>query len=269
VMNDLFAGAGKNHDETVKKINEELKPHSFNTGKVITIKNNTRHFPDAKGSNVIGYLEGTDPELKNEFIIIGGHLDHMGYCHDLIPGADDNASAVAVMLGTAKAISKIELKRSVIFLAFGAEEQALIGVQHFLNHPTVPKDKIVGLINMDGVGTGDKINAGFGKNYPDFFSFFETANNKYVHRILNATLTKNLGRPRLDAAFFDWEGIPVLSFSTFGTNHDFPTYHVPNDNIQIIEEEIMEDLAQLIFISVAEMANKEDLAIKRGKIKKF
>lgn len=269
VMEDLFSGTGKNHIETVKKINDELIPQSFNTKKIVTIKNNTKHHSNASGSNVIGYIEGSDPELKNEFIIIGGHLDHMGYCHDLIPGANDNASAVAVMLEVAKALSKLELKRSLMFMAIGAEEQSLMGIQHFLQNPPIPKEKMVGFINLESVGTGDKISVGFGKNYPDLFKFFEDANEKYIHRIMRGQFSKNLARPRQDAVFFDWEGIPTISFGTYGTNYDFPTYHVPNDNMGIIEEEIMEDLAQLVFMAVAEMANKNELVIKRGEGRKF
>jgi Zn-dependent M28 family amino/carboxypeptidase len=107
------------------RIDSTMKPASFNTGKVVTVRMSTKHFTDGKGSNIIGMLEGTDPVLKGETIIIGAHLDHMGMCYELIPGANDNASAVAVMMGVAKAlaVNKITLKRSVMFLSFGAEEQ--------------------------------------------------------------------------------------------------------------------------------------------------
>ena len=88
--------------------------------------------------NIIGMIEGSDPVLKEELIIVGAHLDHMGLCYELIPGANDNASAVAVMMGVAKALkdNNIELKRSVMFLAFGAEEQGIIGSKTYLEKPS-------------------------------------------------------------------------------------------------------------------------------------
>ncbi|MFZ0282307.1 MAG: M28 family peptidase [Bacteroidales bacterium] len=117
-----------------------------------------RHFPDGKGSNIIGLLRGSDPELSKEVIIIGAHLDHLGKCYEMMPGANDNASAVAVMTGVAKALAQnhIPLKRSVMFIRFGSEEQALLGSQKYIKDPVFPLEKSV-LLNMDGVGVGNGI----------------------------------------------------------------------------------------------------------------
>jgi hypothetical protein len=253
VVKDVFSGTGLNHDLVVKEINSSLTPKSFNTRKVVTIKMTTQHFPDGRGSNVIGMLKGSDPELSKEAIIIGAHLDHLGRCYDIIPGANDNASAVAVMMGVAKALArnKISLKRTVIFAAFGAEEQAIMGAKAYLDNPVMPLVKSV-LLNMDGVGIGNAINANAGKNYPLLWSFIEEANNKYVHRSLMTNYFSNLGRPRLDAARFLTAGVPSLSFSTFGS---VSYYHIPPDNLDIIKPEIMEDLAQILFVAVVNMAN--------------
>jgi len=158
VVRDVFAGTGLKHYEVVNKIRSTLKPNSFNAKKIFTIRMSTRHFPDGKSCNVIGVLKGSDPLLSNETIIIGAHLDHLGKCYELIPGANDNASAVAVMMGIAKALAlnKINLKRSVLFIAFGSEEQALIGSETYIENPVVPLEKSV-LLNMDGVGIGNAI----------------------------------------------------------------------------------------------------------------
>ena len=109
-------------------------------------------------------IKGSDPELSKEAIIIGAHLDGLGKCYEIMPGANDNASAVAVMMGIAKALgeSRIPLKRSVMFIAFGSEEQALIGSKTYLENPLMPPGKSV-LINLDGVGTGSSIGANAGK----------------------------------------------------------------------------------------------------------
>lgn len=256
VVKDVFAGTGFNHRDLVRQINSTLKPASFNTQKVVTIKMTTEHFPNGRGCNIIGMLEGSDPVLKNETIIIGAHLDHLGMLYEMIPGANDNASAVAVMMGVAKALAthKIPLKRSVMFLSFGSEEQAIMGAAEYLRNPVTPLDKSV-LINMDGVGIGHSIRAAAGTNYPILWSFMEEANNKYIHRPLSTGYFSNLGRPRLDAARFLTAGVPSLSFSTYGSAN---YYHVPQDNLDIIKPEIMEDLSKLLFMAIVKMANSPD-----------
>jgi hypothetical protein len=105
VVNDIFSGMKTGHNEVVKRINSTLKPSSFTTGKIVTIRMSTSHFSGGKGSNIIGLIKGSDPELSREAIIIGAHLDHLGKCYEISPGANDNASAVAVMLGVARALS--------------------------------------------------------------------------------------------------------------------------------------------------------------------
>jgi Zn-dependent M28 family amino/carboxypeptidase len=253
VVRDIFSGTGMNHKAVVDEIKSSLEPRSFNTKKVVTIKMSTEHFPDGRGSNIIGLIPGTDPVLGKETIIIGAHLDHLGKCYEIIPGANDNASAVAVMMGLAKALaeSKIPLKRTVMFLSFGAEEQAIMGAKAYLDSPVMPLDKSI-LLNMDGVGIGHSIRAAAGLNYPGLWSFIEDANDKYIHRQVSANNFPNLGRPRLDAARFLTAGVPSISFSTYGSVN---YYHTPLDNMEIIKPEIMEDLAQLLFVSVVNMAN--------------
>jgi hypothetical protein len=255
VVKDIFAGTGKTHNEVNTSIREKLKPSSFATGKKVTIKMSTEHFPYGRGSNILGLIKGTDPELSKEVIIIGAHLDHMGRCYEIIPGANDNASAVAVMMGVAKALyeGKIEMKRSVLFLAFGAEEQGIVGAKAYLENPLFPLEKSV-LLNMDGVGIGNSISAAAGRNYPELWKFVEEANAKYIHRPLSTNFFANLGRPRLDAARFLTAGVPSLSFSTSGSKN---YYHVPMDNLDIIKPEIMEDMAKLLFLTVVNMANHD------------
>jgi hypothetical protein len=137
---DIFAGTGKSHRETVAAIREKLKPVSFKTGKTVTIKMSTEHFPDGRGANIIGLLKGTDPVLSNEVIIIGAHLDHLGYCYEMIPGANDNASAVAVMMGVAKALTEnnIKLKRSSSFPLLRFGRAGYSGGQSIPRQPGIP-----------------------------------------------------------------------------------------------------------------------------------
>lgn len=255
VVKDIFSGTGKDHSEVLKKINKTLRPASFNTKKKVSIKMTTRHFPDGKGSNIIGLLRGSDPDLKDEVIIIGAHLDGLGKCWEIIPGANDNASAVAVMMGLVKALTenKIKLKRSVMFLAFGAEEQAIMGSKAYLERPAFKPGKSV-LLNMDGVGIGHSIGVVAGSNYPLLWSYIENANNSFIHRQISTGYFSNLGRPRLDAARFISAGVPSLSFYTYGSDN---FYHLPQDDIKSLKPEIMEDMAQLLLVAVVRMANSE------------
>lgn len=256
VVADLFAGTGQVHREVVERIREELKPHSFSTGKRVTIRNTTEHHPEGVGHNIIGLIEGSDPDLRDEVVILGGHLDGLGHNHELMPGANDNCSAVAVLMGVAEAMagSPIRPRRSVMFLFFGAEEQGVAGSAWYLDHPLFPLEKTVGLYNLDGVGCGDRISAGGGENYPVLYSFLEQANDRYVHRVMRGSYNANLGRPRLDAARFMWAGVPSISFSVSGARS---FYHNTRDDIGTITPEIMEDLSQILFLAVTDLATRD------------
>jgi hypothetical protein len=258
VTNDVFAGTGYDHEKVVEKIRETLKPHSFETGKVVTVKNTTEHHPDGIGINVVGLVVGSDPELKDEIIMIGGHLDHLGKCYEIMPGANDNASAVAVMMGMAEAFHKCPIKprRSILFLGFGAEEQGVAGSDYYCENPIFSLERTVALLNMDGVGSGDKISALAAENYPEFWKFIDNANQKYIHRIVRTSYFSNIARPRLDAARFMWKGVPTISFGVYPSSAE---YHNPLDNIDAITPEILEDMTQLLFLAVLDMANQESL----------
>lgn len=262
VVNDIFAGTGRSHAETVAEIQKSLKPRSFATGKVFTLKNITEHRPEGIGLNVIGRLEGADPRLREEVIILGGHLDHLGHCYELMPGANDNASGVAVLLGVAEAMAKCPVKpaRSVVFLFFGAEEQGVAGSEYYLNHPTFPLEKTVAFLNLDGVGCGNRIHVLAGKNFPTLAAFIDSANARYIHRIVNSSFFANIARPRLDAARFLWKNVPSLSFSVSGA----PSfYHNTKDRLETITPEILEDLAQLLFVSVLDMSDEPVLDFRK------
>jgi hypothetical protein len=262
VVADVFAGTGYEHEEVVEKIEETLKPHSFSTGKVVTIRNTTEHHPEGVGYNVIGLLEGSDPELKDEAIIVGGHLDHLGRCYEIMPGANDNASAIGVLLGVAEALTKspVKLRRSVLFIAFGAEEQSVFGSEFYTDHPLFPLDKTIGFINLESVGCGDRLRALAAENFPEFWKYIERANQKYIHRLIDPSYFANNARPRQDTARFMWKGVPSISFGASGSQS---YYHIPLDNIDTITPEILEDLAQLVFFAVLDMANQDALDFRK------
>jgi len=257
VMDDLFAGTGKKHTDVVAGIRKTLQPASFAVGKTMTMKSVTEHHGEGVGSNVMAWMEGSDPVLKDEVVIIGGHLDHLGLNPVLMPGAHDNASAVAVALAVAEAItkSKVPMKRSVLFILFGAEEQGVKGSEYYVAHPFIQTAKVKAFINLESVGRGERISVGSGKNYPEIYEVMERLNAKYVHRPISANA--NLARPRQDAAHFLWANIPTVSVGVGGAPPlPYASYHTTKDRWEILTPEIMEDLARVVFLSTVEIANK-------------
>ena len=116
-------------------------------------------------ANIVGVIEGSDPELKKEYIVLGAHYDHLGHggygTGSLKPdttaihnGADDNASGTSALIEIAKAASRSrkKLKRSIIVVAFAAEEEGLLGSQYFAAHLPVPDSSVKVMLNMDMVG---------------------------------------------------------------------------------------------------------------------
>jgi len=204
-------------------------------------------------------IEGTDPVLKQEAIVIGAHLDHLGLNPLMMPGAHDNASGVAVLLGAAQALasSGVPFKRSIVFVIFGAEEQGVKGSEFYVAHPYLPNDKTTAMLNLESVGRGESIGAGSGLNFPQLWDVVDRINRKYIHRRVTASENANLARPRQDAAHFLWAGVPTISFGTSGgARLPFASYHTTKDSIEIITPEIMEDLAQLVFLTTVELAVK-------------
>ena len=118
---------------------------------------------EAAAANVIGILEGSDPALKNETIVIGAHYDHLGHGGagslatkegEIHHGADDNASGVAGVLELARIFSAQtpRPRRSIVFATFSGEEEGLLGSNYYVNHPTVPLADTIAMINMDMIG---------------------------------------------------------------------------------------------------------------------
>jgi Zn-dependent M28 family amino/carboxypeptidase len=118
--------------------------------------------PEVPAANVIGILEGSDPVLKNEAIIIGAHYDHLGrggsgslaQRDGVHHGADDNASGVAGIFELARILTSQQPKprRTIVFIAFSGEEEGLLGSNYYVNHPVVPVANTVAMINLDMIG---------------------------------------------------------------------------------------------------------------------
>ena len=262
VVSDFLSGTGRQLNEVRAGIRANLAPNSFTTGKMATMALTTEYFPDGRTSNVVAMIEGRHPELKNEFLVIGAHLDHLGMMPVLFPGALDNASGVAIAMGVAKAIAQndIELDRTLIILLFGAEEVGLVGAKWFVDNFPHPREKIKMMVNLDMVGRGHSFFAFTAEPWEPLLGYLESNNDRWVHRSLmkRASPWAYSFRPRTDGAIFSNQRIPTVHFGTRGATT--PTrYHVPEDTMDQIDIEIMRDVVKLLTMSIIEMGNAEGL----------
>lgn len=263
VVERIFADAGKDYTETKKQLrNMEIPSFELNPEQKVSITAETKYFPEARSCNVVGLIEGSDPVLKDEVIIIGGHLDGQGSMGDVVfPSALDNASGIADILGAAKALatSEVRPKRSVLFILIGGEECGLYGAKHYCADPLFPIEKTRLMINLDMVGNGTGFYVSGGKTHAALFGHFEAANNKFLHRDMVASETrKNYGRPRSDASIFEDAGIPTFGLWTRNSVHPVH-YHQPLDRTDVLTPEIMEDAAKLLYLGILGIANDESL----------
>jgi Zn-dependent M28 family amino/carboxypeptidase len=253
VANALLKGTDKTLAEIQNKIDNELRPESFLiTGKhiLIDLKTSTE---EITLNNIAGYIEGSDPVLKNEFIVFSSHADHIGGSGRIINyGADDN-----------EAFQGLEKKplRSIMFLWVSGEEIGLFGSEYYVNNPLVPLEKTVADLNMDMIGrvkgvadsTSDNPMSG-----PDEV-FVITGNQS--RELLDIAKDVDNDSPldfdyslsgrnhplqlfaRSDHYNFVKKDIPVLFFTT-GLHTD---YHTPGDVVEKIDFIKMEKITEAMF----------------------
>ena len=154
--NELFKGAPHSFAEAFGSIRSG-KPLSFSMGASAAM-HEAAHFAESESPNIAAVLRGSDPQLKNEYVIFSAHADHVGIGEPvngdaIYNGAVDNASGTAALLEIARALaeSPVRPKRSVLFLAVAGEEEGLLGSDYYAQHPTVPAAQIVANVNMDGI----------------------------------------------------------------------------------------------------------------------
>jgi hypothetical protein len=263
---DIFSGLKTTNEELLGKIMKTFKPVSFNIGKSVTIKASTTRHPEGKACNVIGIIEGSDPVLKNEVIIIGGHLDAVGRAGKVVNGALDNASGVVDIMGAAKAMahSGIQLKRSVLFLFTGGEEIGLLGSKVYTEKPVFTKEKTITFINLDMVGNGTGLAVNAGSTYKELLYYFEQANTKYIHRTMRTSAPvpgEFYGRPRSDDVIFSMAGYRTMSIGTTD-GYKKVYYHLPGDDPDAITIDIMEDVAKMTYVGLTNMANDSSLKLE-------
>ncbi len=216
--------------------------------------------------NVVGILEGSDPALKNEYVVFSAHMDHVGVAADgrcraqgadsICNGADDDASGTVAVVELAEAFSRLHPrpKRSTIFLTVSGEERGLWGSRFFAENPPVPMSQIVADLNMDMVGRNwpDTI-AVIGREHSDLGSTLDRV--AAAHPELNMTPINDIWPQenfyrRSDHFNFAVKGVPILFF--FNGTH--PDYHQVGDSPDKIDTDKEARIARLVFYLGYEIA---------------
>ena len=219
----------------------------------------------ASTANIAGFLEGPDPALKDEVIIVGAHMDHLGYggpgSGSMLPdtvaihhGADDNASGTAALLDLIKAFSgrRNELKRSILFLSFSGEELGTLGSAFYVNHPYVPFSRTEAMVNLDMVGKlrNKALTVGGTGTSPAWNELLRNYNP-------DSTFTLNMqpdGFGPSDHSQFSGKDIPVLFFFT-NVHED---YHKPSDTWDKLNYTGEEQIVRYVYNIVDDIDRKDE-----------
>jgi len=218
---------------------------------------------ESETRNVAALLPGTDPVLKNEYVVVGAHFDHLGMGGpgsgsrqlDTIAvhnGADDNASGVSAVIQLAQKLGAAKNnKRSIIFVAFGAEEMGLVGSKAFVNTPPVETEKMVAMFNFDMIGRLDPAGNGLSIGGSQTGKESEELMNRLNTGFNLAFSPEGVGPS--DHASFYLQNIPVFFVST-GAH---PDYHTPFDDADRINYEGAKKVIDYSYLLVNEVANRQ------------
>lgn len=274
VADALLKGSGHSLEELQKNIDADLKPHSFYiTGKQLKV-NEVSLTKEKVLNNVAGYIEGSDPVLKNEIIVFSSHYDHIGFSGNRVnSGADDDASGCAALLSMAEAFHSLEKKplRSILFLWVSGEEIGLLGSKSYVDHPLFSIEKTVVDLNMDMIGrvkgiadsteenpmTGPKsvfvITDNQSKELVAIADEIDKKTELDFDYSLNSRDNPLQLFARSDHYNFVKKDIPVLFFTT-GLHTD---YHTPGDVIEKINFKKMELITRTMYEIGLTLANKK------------
>ncbi len=212
-------------------------------------------------NNVVGMIPGTDPILKNEYIVVGAHLDHVkAQQGEICNGADDNASGSSGVIEIAEAIAMNPCKRTVVFITYTAEEMGLIGSRFFVGSGVFPKEQLKFNINMDMIGRSSAKNE-------ESRAHYVVTNKRYVSEIESFINEINDGITDFpliidndqdspggsDHQSFISEDIPAFFFFS-GLHKDL---HRPTDDADKIDYAKAESISKLAYLMTRKLANME------------
>jgi len=255
------------------------QPFALNADKKLSITVKVKS-DQTTTQNVVGIFEGSDPVLKNEYVALGAHYDHVGMGlpvngDAIYNGADDDGSGTTALLAMAEALAKARVrpKRSVLFVWHTGEEKGLWGSRYFTNYPTLPLARIVTQINIDMIGRSKKGGDTNPRNHDlsgpneiyvigsammstELGDLVASVNKQY----LNLTYDYRYDDPgdpnrfffRSDHYNYARKGIPIVFF--FDGEHE--DYHRPGDSVDKIDFQKMENVTRTVYLTLWELANR-------------
>jgi hypothetical protein len=281
MANIILESSGKEIETLKSGIEKGNKPNSFSLPGVTFKIDSTVEEKLIRGRNVLAYLEGSDPKLKDEVVIVGAHLDHLGRRGDYIfNGADDNGSgSVGVMaLARAFALNPVKPKRSILFALWTGEEEGLLGSRYYASNPFFSLKNTVAYINHDMISRVWAKNRlvmmarRFGADIPKEFSekikpenFLSISlcesdklynmlkeNNKYIGMQIHLRPTSSF-MGGSDHAPFAYLKVPWIGFMAAMTED----YHQPSDTVDKISPEMMEKIIRISWLTAFSIADAQ------------
>ena len=269
LADQILAAGGHKVEELRREIDRGLKPLVLEV-KGATVKTTVEQFEALETENVLAFIEGSDPRLKDEVVVITSHYDHLGANPALegdtiFNGAADDGSGVAASLELAQAFMRAKRdghgpRRSVLFINFSAEEKGTLGSAHYaLSEPVVPLERTVAEINMDGVGGIDARHPAGSRNYIYIVGAGDLSRelietNRRVKEAtaieLDLTEGRNFGSDHL---YFQAQLVPFIYYSTGLTEH----YHRPGDEPATIDYQHLARVVRLVFGTAWQIANQD------------
>ena len=276
----LIAANRSRRLETLKTIQErldvEMKPVSFALERTVSMKTVYDH-RFLKGSNVVGIVPGTDSQLRDQYVLLGAHHDHLGSGEnqEIFFGADDDASGVTGLLELAEAfqIGPLKPRRSVVLAAWGAEELGLLGSRYYAQRPLFPLNKTVAMIQLDMIGRNEQRPAdpsnGIEEEKPELNtntlsvagSGFSQDLKKWIEACnqrvgLTLRYRYDSGQENLLKRSDHWCFLKVGIPSVFFFTGFHPDYHRPSDTVDKINYEKMEKILKLLYLTTWEIADQ-------------
>lgn len=275
LANQILGSAANGIGDLKRQIDSGLKPVVFRLEDQIRIASSIERFPPLSTENVLAFIEGSDPKLKHEVVIVSAHYDHLGLDprlkgDQIFNGAADDGSGVVATLAMAQQFMKASRegfgpRRSLLFINFSGEEKGLLGSAYYtMRQPAVPWENVVAEINMDGVAGLDAKHPTGSKNY--IFTLgtealsrelLETTKRLNGSTGINLELTEG---PRFSSDQYNFETqlVPYIYFSTGLTEH----YHQVSDEPTTIDYDHMSRVVQLIFATAWQVANQDERPTK-------
>ena len=282
MANAILENSGETIDALKAKIETTNKPASAALSGTRLMINTTSKTSLLRVSNVIGYIEGSDPELKDEVFVVGAHFDHLGYWEDYIyNGADDNGSgSVGVMnIAKAMAVNPVKPKRTVVFCLWTGEEKGLLGSRYYVTNPVFPMDKTIGYLNYDMISRAfdsETITRSISRyTVPGT----EELLKKIRHdQFATVNVTRDSGLYELTREMNEYVGLDLalreydLGAGSGGSDHSSfasvkkpfvyymaamtSDYHQPSDSVEKVSGELIAKISQMGYLTVFAVANK-------------